>query len=413
MSNSTGGPGTARVVTTAMMVTGNMVGAGILALPINLGPAGLIPAVCGTLLLWLLMTFTAIIYSRQKALVEGENADLPSFFGQVLGPGGKWLSVAANLVILYGLLTAYLAGVASVLINLFKLPVPEWGALVGYFAVAVLLTSFGAVVMRRGNAVLMLAMWGAFLGLIIMTAPHMDGSRMTMDDWGFLPSGLPVLIAAFHFHNLIPTLCRTLDQDRAAITKAIWSGTVLGLLMNLAWIVVVVSALPMEAANGVDILHAYAANQPATVPLARVIGGAGFLQLALVFSLVAMTTSFMANGIALQSFMGDLCSETLGTSSKSVVWPLAFVPPLLVALVYPNIFLSALNLVGGVGINLLFGILPGVLLVKSAGGSSLRRAAGWIMVALFGVILLLELGQESGLLRISPDVEYWTAKCAQ
>ncbi len=404
MGNAANGPGTAKVMTTSMMVTGSMVGAGILALPIDLGPAGLVPAICSTVLLWLLMTGTAIIYSRQRTLVEDEHADLPTFFGRELGTGSKWISVWANLVILYGLLTAYLAGVASVLVNLFDLPVPEWGALLGYFLIAVLLTSFGTAVMRRGNAILILALWVSFVILVAMTIPHMDQGRMTMKDWAFLPSGLPVLVAAFHFHNLIPTICRSLNQDKKAISQAIWGGSFMGLVMNIVWIVVVVSALPVSSPDGVDIVNAFTQSQPATVPLAKIVGSMGFLQVALAFSVVAMTTSFMANGLALQSFMRDLCSETLGTTRRELVWILAFVPPLLIAMFYPDIFLKALNMVGGVGINLLFGILPGVLLIKYAQDNMLRRTTGWIMVALFMGILIIELGKEAGLLHIAPNV---------
>jgi len=403
------GPGTGKIITTALIVTGNMVGAGILALPINLGPSGLIPALAGTVVMWIMMTCTALIYSRQKALVEGVGADLPTFFGVEFGPAGQWVSVGANLIILYGLLTAYLAGVTSIVTNLFDFPIPQWGAMLGYFVLAVLLTSFGATAMRKGNAVLILIMWGTFAALVFLTLPHMSGKGDLMHDWSFLPSGLPVLLTAFHFHNIVPTLCRTLDQDRRAITTAIWTGTSIGLVMNVIWMVVVITALPMTGGT-TNIIVAFTNNLPATVPLAKVIGSVIFTDIALVFSVVAMTTSFMANGIALQGFMGDLSGLLFKTSSRTIVWTLSFIPPLLVGLLYPDIFLVALNVAGGIGINILFGILPGVLLVKYGEVGSLKRIAGYVVIAAFSAVLLVEIGQELGLLHISPDVEYWTAR---
>lgn len=407
------GPGAGKVVTTALVVTGNMVGAGILALPVNLGPSGLIPALIGTVFMWFMMTCTALIYSRQKALIDDPDADLPTFFGRELGPTGQWVSVAANIIILYGLLTAYLSGVASIVINLFDLPIPEWGAMVGYFVIAVLLTSFGAAVMRRGNAILMIFLWLCFAALVIMTIPNMHDGEIRLADWSFLPSGLPVLLTAFHFHNIIPTLCHTLDNDHGAVTRAIWLGTGLGLIMNVIWIVVVVLALPMTGNDGANLIQAFQQNLPATVPLAKVIGGNVFTQVSLGFAVVAMTTSFMANGTAMQSFMRDLVSTYLHSSNRTLVWALSFLPPLAVGILYPNVFLSALNVAGGVGINILFGILPGVLLIKYAGDAGWKRIAGWAMIAVFGAVLLIEVGQEAGLLHISPDVEYWTAKHIQ
>jgi len=241
-----------------------------------------------------------------------------------------------------------------------------------------------------------------------MTMPHMTTKGDLMRDWSFLPSGLPVLLTAFHFHNIIPTLCRTLDQDRRAITTAIWTGTSLGLVMNVVWIAVVVMSLPMTGGTA-NIITAFTKNLPATIPLAKVIGGATFIDIALVFSVVAMTSSFMANGIALQSFMADLTGLVFKTSARAIVWPLAFLPPLLVGLVYPDIFLIALNVAGGIGINILFGILPGVLLVKYGRPGTLKRIAGYVMIVAFALVLIVELGQEVGLLHISPDIEYWTA----
>jgi tyrosine-specific transport protein len=403
------GPGTGKIVTTSLVVTGNMVGAGILALPINLGPSGLIPAIVGTVVMWILMTCTALVYSRQKTLVEGDGADLPTFFGVEFGPAGQWVSIGANLIILYGLLTAYLDGVTSIVVNLFDLAIPQWGVMFCYFILAVLLTSFGAAVMRRGNAVLMLVLWGAFAALVVLTMPHMSGKGDFMHDWSFLPSGLPVLLTAFHFHNIVPTLCRTLGQDRKAITTAIWTGTSIGLVMNVIWMTVVITALPMTGGSA-NIIVAFTNNLPATVPLSKIIGSTSFTDIALVFSVVAMTTSFMANGIALQGFMGDLSGLLFKTSSKAVVWILSFIPPLLVGWLYPDLFLIALDVAGGIGINILFGIMPGILLVKYSEVGSLKRIAGYLLVAVFSAVLLVEIGQELGVLHISPNVEYWTAR---
>ncbi|WP_018123833.1 aromatic amino acid transport family protein [Desulfovibrio oxyclinae] len=400
------------VITSALVVTGNMVGAGILALPVNLGPAGVLPALSGIVLMWLLMTTTAIIYSEQKSLVQSETADLPSFFGSELGTAGKWISIVANLIILYGVLVAYLAGVASIINHLFHIDLPGWVTTVGYFAFATLMTSFGAVVMARGNAVLMLLMWGTFAMLVFMTVPTMSATNLGFSDWGFLPSGLPVLITAFHFHNIIPTICRTLKQDRRAIRTAIIGGTSLGLFMNIVWVVVVCLALPLSGADD-SVVYAFRNNLPATIPLAEMIASPVFMQAALVFSVVAMTTSFMANGTALLSFIRDLTSTYLGVSGMKLVWPLAFLPPLAVGIFYPDVFLIALNIAGGLGENLLFGILPGFLLVRYFSKGSFRHRLGLFLVAAFSAVLIIELGQEFGLLNISPDVEYWTAHHVQ
>lgn len=397
---------TGKIVTTALIVTGNMVGAGILALPINLGPAGLLPAVLGAVAVWVVMTCTGLIIARQPFLAENRDADLPTFFGAVLGPAGKWLSVTANLVILYGLLTAYLAGVASVAVNSFDVPIPEWGMLLVYFCAATLLASFGDAVLRRGNALLMTVMWLLFGSLLVMVVPHFAGGDLEAGDMAFFTSGLPILVAAFNFHNVVPTLCRVLDHDRASITRAIWLGSGIGATMTLLWTVAVILTLPMEAANGVSIIQSFEAGVPATVPLNKLIGSPLFVNASIGFAVVAMTTSYMATGVALLSFLKDVAGKTV--RSRTVIWLLAFLPPVGIGILFPNIFLKALNVVGGLGVGTLFGLLPGVLLIRQGAAGSKTRMAGWGVVIFSLVVLLVELGQEFGLLHISPDVEYWS-----
>lgn len=403
-----GTPSTGKVITTSLIVTGNMLGAGILALPIDLGPAGLFPAVLGALGVWALMTCTGLIIARQPFLAQNRNADLPTFFEVVLGPVGKWVSVAANLVIFYGLLTAYLAGVASVLVESLGIAVPGWVALVGYFCVATLFASFGDAVLRNGATVFMTVMWGLFAVLVVMVVPHFEGHGARGVDLVFFTSALPILVVAFNFHNVIPTLCRVLDHDRRSITRAIWLGSGLGLTMTLIWTVAAMLTLPMESANGVDIISAFRLNEPATVPLSRLIITRTFLDVSVAFAVVAMTTAYMATGVAMLSFLRDVGGR-MGRN-RLVVWLTAFVPPLAVGALYPNIFIDALNVVGGIGVGSLFGILPGLLLIRQGEPGSRRRLAGWGIVCFFSIVLLVEIAQMTGLVHITPDVEYWNAR---
>jgi tyrosine-specific transport protein len=86
---------------------------------------------------------------------------------------------------------------------------------------------------------------------------------------------------------------------------------------------------------------------------------------------------------------------------------LAFLPPLGIAFIEPAIFLKAVNLVGGVGIDIIFGILPAVLVLKYA--PRRWKWAGVVLGALFLIVLVVELGHEFGFLNLKPDVEYWTS----
>ncbi|MBC7355780.1 MAG: Aromatic amino acid permease [Desulfomicrobiaceae bacterium] len=406
MARSTAQPNTTPpVFSIALVITGNMLGAGILGLPVKTGIAGFVPAIIGTVAMWALMLATALIYASQKSFAESAHADLPSFFQRELGNTGKWITIVANLIILYGLLTAYISGAAAVMESLLQRPLPAWIPMLFFFGVAAGLSAFGMDILRRGNTIIMILMWATFLALVLMTGQHVNPQRLAAIKWRFLPITLPILVTAFHFHNIIPSICRTMHFDFPAIAKTMALGTGIGLVMNILWSLVVIGALPLAGSGAGTIEYAFLHNLPATVPLADIVQNPFFTSCALTFALLAITAAFMANGTALSSFIGDLTASHLGSTRRGLVFALTFLPPLAIAILYPAIFLSALDLVGGVGICLIFGILPGLLVLKHSCG--LRKLGGWAILFCFALILLYELGQEFGLLHLAPDAEYW------
>ncbi|WP_027721094.1 amino acid permease [Maridesulfovibrio zosterae] len=390
------------------VVVGNMLGAGILALPVNLCAAGFYPSVAATLLMWVLMTYTALIYSEQKSLTTNEHADLPTFFQQELGDAWKWVTIIANMIILYGVLVAYLCGISTIIMSL-QSAVSKPIVTIIYFAIVTGITAFGMKMMNKCTPYMVTIMWITFGALVFMVVPDVSATNIDNFDWAYIPSGLPVLLMAFHFHNIIPSICRTLNHDRKKIRTAIIGGTTIGMVMNIAWLLVVLGALPLSAPDThIDLITAFGRNDPATIPLGKLLQTPVFTYIALIFALVAMSTAFMANGTALMSFIRDLTATYLGTKNKQLVWLFSFIPPLLVGLIYPDIFLVAINLVGGVGECIIFGILPGFIVWKYSPKGSFRQMTGMILIVCFASVLFIEMGQELGLLHISPDVEYWT-----
>jgi len=401
------------VFTMSLLVTGNLLGAGILALPINLGPAGMLPAVTGIVAIWALMLKSSLILADQDGLTEGETGGLPTFFGAKLGPLAKWIAVAADLVVLYGVLTAYLTGVSSIVTNLFHLPVPSWSVCLAYFVVVVALVSVGASLLRSCNAFILIAMGACFVILVAMIVPRVEPARALPMQWDFLPVAMPVVLTAFLYHNLIPTICRMFEGDRKAIHRSLWIGSFIGLVMNLVWTVAVFCALPFLAPKAYSILNAYHLNLPATVPLTGLLDSGTFMTVGLVFAVLAMTAAFMANGAALVDFLRDLGAPYRWGRSGLVIRAVAFLPPLFVSIFYPSVFLTAMNVVGGFGVCVIFGLLPAFLYWRESRGNWKARVAALVMLALFGAILVSETMQETGLSKIKPNVEYWYKHSAQ
>ncbi len=395
------------VISISFLITGNLIGAGILALPVNTGLAGLIPSLVGMVIIGVAMFFSAMVLSHQAVCERSENFNYPSLYHRYLGWTGKWVAIAANMLILYGLLTAYITGASAIIANLFNIPIPHFVIVIIFFVVLTALNITGLSVMRKYNMVFMFLLWASFAVIVFLSYKRMDTSRFAYKDWMFVFSAVPIIVTSFHFHNIIPTICKALDWDMKVICKTMIIGMCVGFLMNAIWIWVSLGALPLTGAS-YSIMNAFKHNLPATVPLAARMKTPLFMAGSLLFALLAIMTSYLANGAGLMDFNRDLLHNHLKLKKNRIlVIGVTFLPPLAIALTYPNIFLKSLNIVGGFGIVLLFGVLPSIIAVMRY-RTPFKRVFSFVMLALFSVMFLLEVAQETGLLKINPQVERWT-----
>jgi tyrosine-specific transport protein len=215
---------------------------------------------------------------------------------------------------------------------------------------------------------------------------------------------VPIIVTAFNFHNVIPTVCKSLKWDILLILKTILIGMAIGCAMYALWMFVGIGALPVEGGDA-SLIFAFDNNLPATIPLSRMVDNGAFLVIAMVFSLVALSASCIANSTGLLAFVEDLMSNTFGVHNRMLCVVIAFIPPLIISLIFHGIFLKALNIVGGFGIILLFGILPSVIAISKTKGW--RREVAFLRMLVFLASFVFEIFQETGLLRIRPEVEYY------
>lgn len=395
--------GTGLVIACSALIAGNLVGAGILGLPINTGLAGLWPSILAMLAGGGMMYLTAVILGEQAAGNPSENFDYPSLYEAFLGRVGKWAAIIANMIILYGLLTAYFTGGAKIAASLAGFENQQTMVTLFFALPLVVMTCINLSLIQRLNTFLVIFLAGTFALLVALSAGHVDTGRMSYADWVFLPATLPIIVTAFHFHNIIPTVSSQLNRDMSLFKKAVLLGMLMAFIMNGLWVLVGIGVIPLTGEN--SILTAWETNTPATIPMGVIMQSPLFTLMASLFALVAISTSFLANGLGLQGFLRDLLANTFGLNSRALVILTTFAPPLFISLIYPDIFLKALDIVGGVGIVILFGILPTLIVILDKARSGKMRLICLAALIFASSILVLELFQESGIMRLHPWVE--------
>ncbi len=243
------------------------------------------------------------------------------------------------------------------------------------------------------------------MAIVLMGEKFVKTEHFAHSEWGMLASALPIIVMAAYFHNVIPTISKQLDWNVKWIFIAVLITTVIGLIMNLLWIQIGIGVLPLQGDNG--IIHALDNNLPATVPLGQAIKTPFFIPFALLFALLAIITSYLSFGNAALDFMNDILVNYFKTKKRFLSVLITFLPPLAVTMFWPNIFLKVLDFVGGIGVVILFGILPCVIIIRNR-GSILRRMLILPVLSLFVFVLLFKVQQSLNLSRIKPGVEYWT-----
>ena len=400
---------TLKIFTAALMISGNTIGAGILGLPILGGMAGALPSIAGLMAIWMVMLGTAFVLAWRMTSHGPEVEGLPSLFQKELGPFGKGFATIGYLINYFGILVAYLCGGATIITHLFNLDVPQSIVTLILFAILTGITLFGVEVVRKSNTVLMALLFVAFLYLIIISGKSVHLQWFQYADWRFFPAVFPVFICTFTYHNTIPIVVRVLDYDRPSVNKALIVGTVIPLILSILWTLSVIGCLPLEGVGEDTIHNAFKENFPATIPLAHILDSNVFTTVSLIFSLLAIATSYMAVGTGLLNFMKDLSRPLFKKRNHATDALLAFGLPLFITLYYPDLFLMALNVAGGVGIGMVFGILPGMILIKMRKAFKPGLALGIGVMLFFAVTMGMELLQETGQLEIRPHVEHWTS----
>jgi tyrosine-specific transport protein len=387
--------GKSSILSVSFLITGNSVGSGLLALPICIGLAGILPGLLVIVISCCFMTVTGLILASVVNSKKRSDFDLPSIYGDLLGEWFKWIAVSANLIVLYGLLVAYLSCLTTIIeatlgIHFLLLPLIV-------FLIITSVNFFAINIIKHSNTVFVILLFISFITLVILTGRNVNVENFRHNNWTLIFISFPVLVNSFNFHNMVPIACRLLNFDRKKSFTAIILGVLFSFLLNLIWCIAVVGVLKFNSGDTNSILYSYIHNLPATVPLARVVHSNLFNIVAILFATIAVVTSYWTVGAALTSFIKDLrCNYFPGVGNGISDLLVAFCPALIITLICSNIFISIQDIIGGVGIAILFGILPGYILFKKTGIGG-KTFAG-ILIIFFSFVFIFALLQQFGIL---------------
>ncbi len=174
------------------------------------------------------------------------------------------------------------------------------------------------------------------------------------------------MAVALFYHNVVPVVVTQLEGDTRKIRQSIFIGSVIPLMMFLAWNAVILGSVSLEIVQ--NTADGKAIFDPLQILRS---GGAGewLGVLVSIFSEFAIATSFIGFVYGLLDFFQEIFFVTQGQfSSRLPLYSMILLPPMSFGAMNPHIFFTALDYAGTFSISVLGGIIPALMTWKQRQG---------------------------------------------
>ena len=344
-------------------ISGSCIGAGMLGLPIITGIIGFIPSFFVIIFVWLYMMTTALLLLEANLWFKTREINLITLAKHTLGVTGQTLVWFTFIFLFYCLLVAYIVKGGIIIkhgLNLsLNITLSNHITSLLLTIITMLFVIFGTKSADIFNRICMLILIVIFFYLILISVKTIKLSHLHHKDWSGLFFLIPFLLTTFGFHNVIPTLKSYLDHDHKKIEVAIKFGGTIPLFIYILWIGVVICVIPLSGDN--SILSSFVNDEIATEALGVAINSTTIGFIANGFSLFAILSSILAQGLSITDFLSDGLNLNQSKFGKQISCLIAFIPPYIITLINPNVFFVALEYAGGFATIILFGLLPALI----------------------------------------------------
>lgn len=354
-----------KVIGGILLVAGTCIGAGMLGLPIATGPGGFKAALSAFGLCWAVMLASAFLM-LEVSLWFPREVNLIAMARATLGKKGAAVAWGCFLLFLYALLAAYTAGASGIVGDLLKKQgIPPVTAIVIVIGLFAFIVALGTHWVDGLNRFLMVSLAFFYAFLVGALVPHFKEADWAEGHASYLWSTGPLLVTAFGFHLLIPTLKQYLREDLTALRYALWIGSGLALLVYLLWEGIVLGVVPVFGEQGLVAMmrEEQLGGRQSVVALTDFLSAeTRNPQVALYatgFALSAILTSFIGVALALSDFLADGLAIPKTKKGKCLLTLLTFLPPLAITLCYPQ-FLMILQFAGIFAVILLI-VYPAIM----------------------------------------------------
>ncbi len=339
-----------RTIGSVFILIGSAIGAGMLALPLVGAAAGFYFSTILLILIWLLMTFTALLTLEINLAFKPYENSFGTMAKATLGRPGQIITWLSYLLLLYATTAAYIDGSTSllglVLTRFMHIKIPL------YINIIAITLVFGTIVFLGTRLVdffmrSLLSIKGILLIIgIAVLIPYVDVSKLAHQESSlkYLAIAAPIFLNAFGFHFVIPSIANYSSRRPKILQWVIITASTIPLIIYIFWLFVTFGIVPLHG----DLSFATIAHTNSTVgglvqTLVTLARSKTTLVCVNLFADIAMTTSFLGVALGLFDFLADGFKRSNAYTGRFQTALLTFIPPLIFALFYQHGFLLALE----------------------------------------------------------------------
>ena len=339
----------------AMIIAGTAIGAGMLANPTSTAGIWFVGSAIILFYTWFCMTTSGLMLLEAN-LHYPTGASFDTIVTDLLGKRWNFLNGLSVAFVLYILTYAYITSGGSITENAINSLQGEIqisrsiGSLL-FCLVLGLFVWFSTKAVDRLSTILIGGMIIAFFlsttGLLSSVSSHILLDIQNKNATAHLPyllTALPVCLVSFGFHGNVPSLVKYYNRDGRRVMQSIFIGTLLALFIYILWQMAVQGNLPRDKfspviAKGGDVAALLEALS-AYIPIQYISIALNF------FAYMAIASSFLGVTLGLFDYIADLFHFRNSLWGRTKTTLITFLPPLLMSLLYPYGFVTAIAYAG-------------------------------------------------------------------
>ncbi len=341
------------------IILGTCIAAGLLGLPIVTAYGNFTLTFFMVVTAWILMSAGAWCLLKVNLWLPPES-NLLSMAEATLGKTAKIVTWGIYLLLLYSLICAYLAATADIveaLLSAIHITIPRAVATVMSALVIGSVVYHGIRSVDLTNRVLMSVKLIICIAIIAMVSPHVELSRLAMGDSIWHGNVWLVIICAFGYAIILPSIRVYLNSDEKQLSRVVLLGSLIPMIIYLLWIAVIQGALPRYGVNGLAAMNDSAdTNSMLMLQLVAISHHPLLKSISVIFVSICSITGLLMVSLSMTDFLADGLKKQKQGANRLLLVGLTLIPGVMIILWDPALFTSALAYAGFFCLYILVGL---------------------------------------------------------